>query len=181
MAYKNPNVVDWEEIEKHYREGIFSVKQIADIHKVSHVAVLKRAKVQNWKRSLKEKIKREYKRREVLEPARDVVKPVEGKPKPQREPIDEREIIDQATDRCIQVTRDHKRLIGRNTRLVENFIQELENGTTKNITPRDKANILVCLSNTTRTLVTLERQVFGISDEVDDKKNIIVELVGAYN
>lgn len=171
---QNKKIIDWEAIEKLYRENIFSVHQIASQFGISHVAILKKARIFKWQRNLKEKIKQEYKRREALEPAREIVKP-------QKEPIEESEIIDQATDRCIQVTRDHKRLIGRNIKLVEGFMSDLENGATKNITPKDRATILVSLSTATRTLITLERQVFGISDEPDDKKNIIVELVGAYD
>lgn len=48
--------VDWELIEKDYRAGIKTVRQIAAERGVSHTAIQKRAKQFSWTRDLTEKI-----------------------------------------------------------------------------------------------------------------------------
>lgn len=48
--------VDWELIEKDYRAGIKTLRQIAEERGVSHVAIQKRAKTYGWTRDLSEKI-----------------------------------------------------------------------------------------------------------------------------
>ena len=47
---------DWERIELDYRAGIKTLRQIADEHGISHVAVAKRAKRDGWTRDLAGKI-----------------------------------------------------------------------------------------------------------------------------
>jgi len=49
-------VVDWESIERDYRAGLLSVREIAAAQGVSHTAIQKRAKVEGWDRDLKAKI-----------------------------------------------------------------------------------------------------------------------------
>lgn len=48
--------VDWEAVERKYRIGRLSVREIADAHGVSHTAVAKRAKRLEWQRNLQPKI-----------------------------------------------------------------------------------------------------------------------------
>jgi hypothetical protein len=49
--------VDWEAVERGYRAGILSLRELAQIHGCSHVAVSKRAKAKGWTRDLNAKIK----------------------------------------------------------------------------------------------------------------------------
>lgn len=53
-ADKKP--VDWEIVEKDYRAGLKSLRQLADEHGVSHVTIAKRAKKYGWEKNLEEKI-----------------------------------------------------------------------------------------------------------------------------
>ena len=48
--------VDWELIEKHYRAGIKTVRQLATEYGVSHTAIQKRATKFGWTRDLSEKV-----------------------------------------------------------------------------------------------------------------------------
>lgn len=48
---------DWSRIELDYRAGIKTLRQIADENGVSHVAIQKRAKTNEWSRDLQAKIK----------------------------------------------------------------------------------------------------------------------------
>jgi L-amino acid N-acyltransferase YncA len=56
MSEADKKHVDWELIEKDYRAGIKTLRQIADERGVSHVAIAKRAKKFGWVRDLSEKI-----------------------------------------------------------------------------------------------------------------------------
>ena len=48
---------DWERVEADYRAGILSLREIGAAHGVSHVAIAKRAKRDGWTRDLAAKIK----------------------------------------------------------------------------------------------------------------------------
>jgi hypothetical protein len=48
---------DWERIEADFRAGLLSVREIAAANGVSHTAIQKRAKADNWSRDLGAKIK----------------------------------------------------------------------------------------------------------------------------
>ena len=49
-------VIDWEAIERDYRAGILSLREIAAVHGCSHVAISKRARAEAWARDLAAKI-----------------------------------------------------------------------------------------------------------------------------
>jgi len=53
--------VDWELIERDYRAGIKTLRQIADEHGVSHTAIQKRAKKDEWSRDLTERVQQKAK------------------------------------------------------------------------------------------------------------------------
>lgn len=54
---KRPKV-DWEAVEREYRGGILSLREIAEIHPgTNHVAIARKAKKEGWERNLSEKIK----------------------------------------------------------------------------------------------------------------------------
>lgn len=48
--------VDWEKVERDYRAGVLSLREIGAANGCSHVAVSKRAKAEGWVRDLKAKI-----------------------------------------------------------------------------------------------------------------------------
>lgn len=57
-------VIDWDAIERDYRAGIKTLREIAGEHEISHVAINKRAKKHEWTRDLSAKI--EQKREELV-------------------------------------------------------------------------------------------------------------------
>ena len=50
-------ILDWEVIEREYRAGQLSVREIAETHGVSHPAILKRAKHDGWERNLSDAVR----------------------------------------------------------------------------------------------------------------------------
>lgn len=54
---KRPSV-DWEAVEREYRGGILSLREIAELHpETNHVAIARKAKKEGWSRDLSAKIK----------------------------------------------------------------------------------------------------------------------------
>ena len=52
------SVVDWEAIEREYRGGILSLREISELHPgTNHVKIARKAKKEGWERDLSEKIK----------------------------------------------------------------------------------------------------------------------------
>lgn len=49
---RDRKTIDWEAIERDYRAGLKTLRQIADEHSITHAAVNKRAKIQGWSRDL---------------------------------------------------------------------------------------------------------------------------------
>lgn len=54
---KPPRCIDWEGIERDYRAGILSVREMAAMYGVSHPGILRRARKEAWDRDLAAKIK----------------------------------------------------------------------------------------------------------------------------
>jgi len=50
-------VIDWERVEVEYRTGMLSLRELANAHGVSHVAIQKRANKFGWERDLSARIK----------------------------------------------------------------------------------------------------------------------------
>jgi hypothetical protein len=53
MKKKKKKVIDWKGIEKDYRAGKTSIRQIAEWYAVSEGAIRKRAKANNWSRMIR--------------------------------------------------------------------------------------------------------------------------------
>lgn len=88
---------DWEAIEREYRAGVLSLREIAKRHGVSHVAIQKRAKKEGWSRDLTKKV------REAVTTAL-VTKAVTNKEWKQTE----REIVEDAAAAVVALVREHR-------------------------------------------------------------------------
>lgn len=92
---------DWEAVEKQYRAGVLTVREIARQAGVSHTAVQKRAKESGWVRDLTAKV------REAV--ATGLVATQVASPAVERR--DERQIIEEAAQTVIQLVREHRKEI----------------------------------------------------------------------
>ncbi len=140
-------VIDWEAIEREYRAGQLSVSEIARQHSVSHPLIFRKAKQQGWKRNLAARIKEEVTTRSVTDGVTAVT---------------QREIIELAAERGVQIVRDHRALIGRSRTLTDRLIGELE--VSDDMGLKDKSVTLGNLTTSLKTLVGLERQAFNLEN-----------------
>jgi len=182
MTTKQP---DWEAIERAYRAGVLSVREIASSCGVSHTAIQKRAKANGWERDLKAKIKAKA---DSLVAKREVATQVASK-----SVETEREIIEVNAEVIANIRMAHRGDISRGRRLTNKLLDELEaltdeQGTIKELIVQLKdadhddgdamADVLALankmgalpsrtktmkeLAETLKTLVALERQAYDL-------------------
>lgn len=184
-------IIDWEAVEKAYRAGMLSIREIAKNHDVSDMAIRKRAKAAGWERDLSakvaEKVRTELVRAEFA-----------------TSPKNEKEIVETAAAVQVQVVRSHRKQIKQGQELVElltaqlidvagsrsTFEEAIEIMCADDSSPRRQAmlmkavslekhsSIAVNLANATKTWVGLERQAFNIEDinDVDGAKKAITHI-----
>lgn len=179
MTAKQP---DWEAIERAYRAGLLSIREIASAQGITHGAINKRAKRDGWERDLKAKIKAKA---DALVSKRVVSTEVSTKT-----PDTEREIIELNAEVIANIRMAHRGDISRSRRLTNKLLDELE-GLTDNRhlfeelgelmrepddNGFDKRNDLYSkvislpartktmkeLAETLKTLVALERQAYDL-------------------
>ena len=109
---------DWQSIERNYRAGILSTREIAGQHSISHTAINKRAKAEGWDRDLSTKIQAKA---EALVSRRMVSAEVS-----KAAVATERDIIEANAERIAQVRDEHRSDITRMRALVLKLLGECE-------------------------------------------------------
>lgn len=202
---KTRSAADWELIERHYRAGLLSLREIAKEGGVTEGAIRKRAKKDQWTRNLAAKIQQkadELVRNEVVRTAST-----------QLTPADERQVVEINAQAVANVVISHKKDIARTRNLFSALMDELELETSnkelfeslgemldKSYTDEngkehvDKLNQIYQkvismsgrvdnakkLTEILEKVVKLEREAFGIKD-VQESSNPIDELLKKIN
>lgn len=117
MTEKKPTP-DWERIERDYRAGVKTLRQIAEEHGISHVAINKRAKKEGWSRDLSGKIAAKA---EELVTKEAVTKSVTSETK-----VTERQIVEANAQAIVAVRLGQRKDIRRARGLVMTLLEELE-------------------------------------------------------
>ena len=198
MTTKQP---DWEAIERAYRAGLLSIREIASTQGITHGAINKRAKRDGWERDLKAKIKAKA---DALVSKRTVSTSVSTKT-----PDTEREIIEVNAEVIANVRMAHRGDISRGRRLTNKLLDELAHLTDNRVLfeelgelmrdPDDngfdrcneiygkvislpgRSKTMKEMADTLKTLISLERQAYdldvkaGGSDE-DEISKLMDEL-----
>lgn len=192
MAEKR--VIDWEGIEREYIPNLRSLRDIASQFGIDEKSIRKRAAANGWVRDLDGKIKSK---------ADNIVRKEEvRKASPQKtSAITEKEIIDTTANIQATITLKHREKISKHQSLCDKLLEELIDQTVspdelkqlgelmidpelnfdklnatyhKVISTPSRIDSMKKLSETAKTLVGLERQVYGIADNANgdaDKKN----------
>lgn len=179
MITKQP---DWEAIERAYRAGLLSIREIASTQGITHGAINKRAKRDGWERDLKAKIQAKA---DSLVSKRTVSTEVSTK-----QADTEREIIEVNAEVIANVRMAHRGDISRGRRLTNKLLDELEGLTdnrelydqlgelmrdpddngfdkrndlySKVISLPGRTKTMKELAETLKTLVALERQAYDL-------------------
>ncbi|MGN0924421.1 hypothetical protein [Ectopseudomonas mendocina] len=176
---------DWEAIERDYRAGVHSIREIASRHGCSHTAISKRAGAEGWTRDLKAKIRAKA---DALVSKREVSSEVSSK-----SAETERQIIEANAEAIVNVRMAHRADIRRSRSLTNKLLEELEQLTDhralagllgemmrspdafgndrlndlyhKIIALPNRTKIMRELSETLKTLITLERQAYNLDEQ----------------
>ena len=185
MAQPKKAAPDWERIEADYRAGLLSVREIAASQGISHTAVQKKAKAEGWTRDLAKRIQDKA---DALVAKREVASQVAAETE-----LSERVIVDSNAERIASVRLSHRTDIAKSRTLVMTLLAELEHQTEHRdlyeklgelmLSPDDngrdklfeayqkamslggRTSTMKALSDALKTLITLEREAYGIVEE----------------
>lgn len=184
--------IDWEAVEREYRAGQLSVKEIARQHGCTDTGITKRAKKHGWARDLTEKVRQEVKARMAREDARVAAGGLPSLPPPRANHAQtaEAQTVDAAADRGVLVLMEQRTFLGRMSDLAGRQLDELDAITTKrgelvalieeatlsDKTPQRRNAMMRAvevpgriaalkdLSMVAKNLIPLGRQAFGLDD-----------------
>jgi hypothetical protein len=155
--------IDWIGIENEYRVGQLSNCSIAAQFGISETAIRKKAKRKGWTKDL------------ALEVQQRVRKKLDQEPH-----VSKGEIVEEASDRGVQVILSHRKDIQNLRTLEQKLLNELSGNPTKlyitqyqgdivekevGLTVNERAGALRDLARVQQTRITLERQAFNLDEE----------------
>lgn len=100
--------IDWEAIERDYRAGVLSLRELGDRHGISHVAIVRKAKREGWERDLTRKVQDRVRTALVT---MDGNSGSRGNHRAGTDRLKEAEIVDGAAHTVIDVVRSHRATI----------------------------------------------------------------------
>ena len=166
--------VDWESVERDYSAGLLSLRELADKYGVSHQAIDKRAKKNDWSRNLSAKISAQAEKlvdRAVVDGLVDSQKATE------------KEIVQANAQAIVSVKLKHRTSIGRLNSVVDSLLAEIEvlnkDKSVENLPMR--VDLTKKLSDTLKTSIDKERQAFGITDAPTPTDDAIKDLLKGLN
>jgi hypothetical protein len=185
MAQEKKAAPDWERIEADYRAGVLSIREIAGAHSITEGAIRKRAKRDEWARDLAGKVQAKAAELVRKDLVRSSVRTESA--------YSEKEIVAASSEVVAGVQITQRKDIGRARTLAMALLEELEIETANLDLFRDLGEILRSdddkgqdkrndlynkvissagridcmkkLSDTIKTLITLEREAYGLADE----------------
>lgn len=170
---------DWEAIEREFRAGQLSIREIARKHGVSDTAIRKEAKARNWQRDLAEKV-----RKAVREA---VVRATGSQEGSQEQRANDDEIVKAHAKVGVEVRMSHRRdlnqLHGLKRILADRLSVVLQGGQADGPCLGDKespGDLLEKLSRITSRLIPLERQAYDLDAEPDSPVTVKLESDTAF-
>lgn len=154
--------IDWESVEKDFRAGLLSLREMSDIYGVSHVMIAKKAKQLGWARDLNARI--QAKADELVNKAQ-VNEKVNA--------VNEKAIIDANAPIVAEVRMRHRRDIYSLLEKANEYQSELD-ACGEDLGKR--VTILKAIADIKKTAIGLERQAFGIADTADGDKSPVSEI-----
>lgn len=159
--------LDWEGIEREYRAGVKSLREIGATFGCTHTAIRKRALQDGWTRDLNAKIRAKA---DALVAKETVSRMVSAETR-----VAEREIVEANAVVQATIRNGHRADIQRTKRVANALLERLEKrvdeaaraeSEAKLDDLRDQASTLKLLAETQRTVIALEKDAFGIAPVV---------------
>ncbi len=190
--------IDWEAVEREYRAGIKTLRQIGEEFGCSHTAIRKRADAEQWSRDLSDRIKAK---------AAEIVSKGEVSSEVSKEAkVSERQIVDANAEMMASVIRSHHKALGRMDGIIKLLFDRLEaelsgtelfsklgemlasvdeNGNADKLNDLYRKVIALPshtdtakkLADTLKVKIELERRVFKIDAEIGDAVEGIADAI----
>lgn len=155
---------DWEAIEREFRAGQLSIRQIAVLHDISEGAIRKRAKAEGWERALADQVRAAVREKLVRADG------TQSGTHPQR--ASDREVVQGAAARGFDVVTSHRRDLDQLHRLkrviMDRLAVVLEGGSPEGPCMGERespGDLLEKLARVTARLIPLERQAHNLDTE----------------
>ncbi|WP_225784469.1 hypothetical protein [Xenophilus sp. Marseille-Q4582] len=148
---------DWEAIQRDYRAGIKTLRQMADFHGVSHTAIRKRADREGWVKDLSGEIAAKA---EALV-SKAVLTPEVSSGKH----FSDAEIVEANATAIVQVRVRHRQDVARLTATIARINKALDSEEGQRLPLNVQAKSAKALVDAQNSLIALERQAFGITTE----------------
>jgi hypothetical protein len=162
--------IDWEAVEREYRAGIRSLKDIGEEFGVSDAGILKRAKRDDWARDLQAKVRAKA---DALVSAALVSAEVSAEVSANRK-IAEREVVEVEAKVQARIRLTHRSDIKALRERAARFANELDECGEE---LAKRASILKSLADTQKTLIALEREAYNMANAADEDAAIHVRRI----
>jgi Lhr-like helicase len=177
MATKRKKI-DWEAIEREYRAGVLSIREIARQFKCTDGAIRNKAKKYGWQRDLSEKVRKRAQQKLLRKNVRT-------------SNADDESIIEEASNRIVAIQRLQRKDINALRELEASLISEIKGSPTKlyitqyqgqiiekpvDLTAAERSQAANNLANVQHKRIALERQAYGMDD--GDSGVGLDELIG---
>ena len=154
---------DWEAIERAYRAGILSVREIAAEHGVSHTAIQKRSKAYGWDRDLKAKIQAKA---DALVAKREVASSVAIP-----DAATEKALVEANANVVVEVRLSQRKDIRRSRTLVMKLLEELE-AQTDNTDLLEQLEAAIAGGDGSEGMLRVFQRVTSTSGRIDSAKKL---------
>jgi hypothetical protein len=171
--------VDWDALKPHYSAGVRPLREIGEQFGCSDAAIIKHAKANGWERNLKQKIQD----RADKKVAAALVAQERGASPAAK--LTEEVRVEVEAEVQARVRQSHRTDINRSKSVANALMQKLEHDTTASKpkhTLKEWAGIFKQLVDGQRTLVSMEREAYGIAhlqEDADDSAAAIDPVAGA--
>jgi hypothetical protein len=188
---KQNNNIDWEGVEKDYRAGILSIREIGRRYDCSEGIIRKNAKKKGWQRDLTEKVRERVRTKMVRKRVRKD-NAYQDNDKTDEE-IDE-EIIEESADEAVKILELHRKDIEKLREIEQKLIADLSGEPKKtwvgqyqgeivdgeyDLTISEKAMAANNLANVQHKRIQLERQAYKLNDE-DEIEELLIKVKKFY-
>jgi hypothetical protein len=163
---------DWDAIERDYRTGQFSNRELSSKHGVSHVSIGKRARKYGWRQDLSEDVRRETRARLIDDAARGVTSGVTTGNQGSQE------AVRKAGEATAGIIISHRKQIDRMRNVAERQLELIDQMLNGDEEAKTKAMERLCLSKgdgmavhlrtaieLVERVIRLERRAWGLDDE----------------
>ena len=170
MAKAPRKIIDWEAVEREYRAGQLSIREISRAFGLSDTAIHKRAKIEGWKRPLAALVRKAIREKLALN---DSLQQDGLQVGLQNQRATDKEIVENASNRGFEVVTSHRRDIEQLHALkriiATRLATYLQGGEPDGAFMGDKespGDLIEKLSRVTSRLIPLERQAYSLDADL---------------